>query len=112
MSKTIRTGECNQCGICCLREGSLMVENSMIELHEDRCKFYIDNLDDQSFGHCLIFSRDQEPIETVKDRFGNTITSKQIKWFNQNCPDCPTVEDREAGHKLLPSCGFRFVETK
>ncbi|GAI60979.1 unnamed protein product [marine sediment metagenome] len=37
----IKIGSCNQCGRCCKREGGLMVENPCIELHEDRCKFYV-----------------------------------------------------------------------
>ena len=88
-----------------------MVENQMIELHEDRCKFYVDELAD-SCGHCLIFGRGQELIETVKDRYDNLIAPEQIRWFNQNCVDYPTAEDARAGAKLLPGCGFRFEEVE
>ena len=108
ISKMIRTGECNHCGKCCLREGGLMVENPMIELHEDRCKFYMDRLKNQEYGHCLIFSRGKKPIEIVKDRYGNNITPKQIKWFGDNCVNYPTAEDVEAGHNLLSECSFKF----
>ena len=87
-----------------------MVENSMIELHEDRCKFYVDELNNHPRGHCLIFGRGVQLIEAVKNRYGNTITQKQIRWFKQNCVDYPTIEDAEAGAKLLPSCGFSFEE--
>ena len=87
-----------------------MVENPMIELHEDRCKFYADKLDDQKYGHCLIFGRGKKSIETVRDRYGNTIIPKQIKWFNDNCVDYPSIEDAKKGYKPLPECGFRFDE--
>lgn len=80
-----RIGVCNQCGLCCRREGGLMVENPMIELHEATCKFYTDELNKHKRGHCLIFGRGRKPIETY-----------------------PTVKDIKAGHKLLPECGFRF----
>lgn len=99
-----RIGACNHCGKCCLREGGLMVENPMIELHEDRCKFYVNEVS----GHCLIYRRNTKPIEDVKDRLGNKITDKQIKWFNENCVRYPIVRDAEAGCKLLPGCGFSF----
>lgn len=36
----VRVGECNHCGVCCLREGGLMMENPCFELGEDKCKFY------------------------------------------------------------------------
>jgi len=85
-----------------------MVENPMIELHEDRCKFYVETLNDQKFGHCLIFARGEKDIEQVRDRNGEKITEIQEKWFKDNCPDYPTVEDAEAGIQLLPDCGFRF----
>jgi len=104
----IKTGSCNNCGKCCLRAGGLMVENPCIELGEDRCKFYVDELNTQKYGHCLIFGRGGKPITAVKDSSGNKITPEQIEWFNDNCPDYPTVEDIEAGHKLLPECSFRF----
>lgn len=102
-----RKGTCKHCGKCCLREGGLMVENPMISLDEDRCKFYVDELNTQKYGHCLIFSS-TKPIKLVKDRYGNKITEAQIKWFNDNCPDYPTIEDIEAGHKLSPECSFSF----
>lgn len=105
-----RKGSCNGCGKCCLsmKLGGLMLENPCIELSEDRCKFYVDELNDKIYGHCLIFARGKKPIIDVKDRFGNKITDAQIRWFNDNCPDYPTVEDMEAGHKLLPECSFSF----
>ena len=104
----VRSGNCNHCGKCCLREGGLMVENPMIDLGEDRCKFYVDKLNTQKYGHCLIFAKGRKPIERVKDRYGNKITPEQIVWFKDNCPDYPTIEDMEAGHKLLPECSFSF----
>ena len=85
-----------------------MVENPCIELTEDRCKFYVDKLNTQKYGHCLIFGRGGKPIKQVKDRSGNKITPKQIRWFNDNCPDYPTIEDIEAGHELLSGCSFSF----
>ena len=103
----VRYGFCNHCGKCCLRSGGLMVENPMIALDEDRCKFYVDELNTQKYGHCLIFGS-TKPIKLVKDRNGNKITEAQIKWFNDNCPDYPTIEDIEAGHTLLPECDFSF----
>ena len=109
VSRMIRTGECNHCGKCCLRESGVMTENPMIELHEDRCKFYMDKLPNQRIGHCLIFNRDKKPIEIVKDRYGNTIISTQIKWFNDNCIGYPFIKDAEKGYTKLPSeCSFKF----
>lgn len=104
MSKVVRTGECNHCGKCCLREGGVISESPVIEPHEDRCKFYTDELS----RHCLIFGRGAKPIETVKDRFGNKITDEQIRWFGENCIDYPSVEDVEAGYKPPLECSFRF----
>jgi len=85
-----------------------MVENPMIELHEDRCKFYTEHLNKKLYGHCLIYGRGNKPIERVKDRYGRKITEAQIEWFNANCIDYPTVEDAKAGIQLLPNCGFKF----
>lgn len=85
-----------------------MVENLMIELHEDRCKFYVDKLNNKLYGHCLIYGRGNKPIKTVTDRFGNIITPEQIKWFNENCITYPSAEDVEAGHKPPLECGFSF----
>ena len=89
-----------------------MVENPCIDLDEDRCKFYVDKLCDGKYGHCLIFSRGGKPITSVKDSKGNKITPEQIVWFNDNCPNYPTLEDMEAGHKLLPECSFSFEVIK
>jgi len=106
----IKIGSCNHCGKCCLsvKLGGLMLENPCIDLNEDRCKFYSENLSNQKYGHCLIFSRGNKPIHNVKDRFGNKITDAQIKWFEHNCPDYPLTEDIESGHQLLPGCSFSF----
>lgn len=106
----IRAGSCNHCGKCCLSMelGGEMLENPCIELGEDRCKFYVDELNTQKYGHCLIFSRGSRPISTLKDRNGNKITDAQIEWFNDNCPNYPTLFDMEAGHQLLPECSFAF----
>lgn len=105
-----RTGECNHCGRCCLsvKLGGLMLENPMIELHDDRCKFYTDVEGTQKYGHCLIMGRGRKPIEAVRNRFGNMITPEQIRWFNDNCLNYPTVEDIKTGHQLLPECSFSF----
>jgi len=89
-----------------MKLGGLMLENPCIELHEDRCKFYVDKLNDQQYGHCLIYGRGGKPIEKVRDRFGNTITEAQIRWFNENCIDYPRVEDMEAGYMPPEGCGF------
>ncbi|GAJ21163.1 unnamed protein product [marine sediment metagenome] len=91
-----------------MKLGGEMLENPCIELGEDRCKFYVDKLNTQKYGHCLIFGRGGKPITAVKDRDGNKITPEQIVWFNDNCPNYPTIEDIDAGHKLLPECSFSF----
>ena len=104
----VRLGKCNHCGKCCLRSGGLMVENPMIELTEDRCKFYVDKLNNQKYGHCLVFGRGKQSIEKVKDRNGNTLTSEQIRWFNDNCVDYPSLKDAKKGNNLLPECRFSF----
>lgn len=83
-----------------------MFENPCIDRGEDRCKFYVDKLNNQLYGHCLIYGRGNKPIEQVKDRFGNKITQAQIDWFMQNCVDYPTAEDLAAGK--LPECSFNF----
>lgn len=85
-----------------------MVENPMIELHEDKCKFYVDELNDQKYGHCLIFARSEKDIEQVRDRYGKKITEAQEDWFKDNCPGYPTIEDAETGAQLLPECSFSF----
>jgi hypothetical protein len=85
----------------------MMLENPCIDLGEDRCKFYLDKLNDQKYGHCLIFARKGD-IKLVKDRFGQKITEAQIKWFYDNCPDYPTEKDIESGHILLSECSFSF----
>ncbi|GAI95436.1 unnamed protein product, partial [marine sediment metagenome] len=66
------------------------------------CKFYVDKRNKQLYGHCRIWGRGRKSIFDVKDRFGNKITPEQIRWFNDNCLDYPTIEDIEAGHQLLP----------
>lgn len=106
----IRIGECSHCGKCCLsmKLGGLMLENPCIELHEDKCEFYVDKLNTQKYGHCLIFGRGNKPIKQVRDRYGNNITDEQITWFNDNCPGYPTIKDIKTGHKLLPECSFSF----
>jgi len=106
----IRLGSCNHCGKCCLSEklGGFMLENPCIKLGEDRCKFYVDKLNDQPYGHCLIYALGVENIEDAMDRKGNPITKEQIRWFNENCPDYPRIKDMEAGHQLLPECSFIF----
>lgn len=103
-----KVGSCDHCGKCCLRAGGLMVENPMIDLDEDRCKFYVDELNIQKYGHCLIFGRGEKDVEQVRDRYGKKITESQERWFNDNCPSYPTIEDIEAGHQLLPDCSFSF----
>ena len=85
-----------------------MLENPCIDLGEDRCKFYVDQLNTQQYGHCLIFAKGISLIKTVKDSKGNKITDAQIRWFNDNCPDYPTIDDIEANHQLLPTCSFSF----
>jgi len=85
-----------------------MLENPCIDLGEDRCKFYVDQLQDGKYGHCLIFGRGAKPITSVKDNKGNKITPEQIRWFNHNCPDYPLAKDIEAGHTLLLTCSFSF----
>lgn len=105
----IRTGQCNHCGKCCLsmKLGGPMLENPCIELHEDRCKFYVDEVNDKLYGHCLVHGR-QGAIKKVKDRFGNKIIPEQIAWFEQNCIDYPLAKDAEAGYYTPPECSFRF----
>ncbi|MBA7710607.1 hypothetical protein ES703_119552 [subsurface metagenome] len=84
-----------------------MLENPCIELGEDRCKFYVDELNNQLYGHCLIYGRGNKPIAAVRDRFNERITQEQIDWFNDNCLDFPKVED--AGKSTLPpECSFSF----
>ena len=102
----LRIGHCSHCGKCC--KPPIMLENPCIELGEDTCKFYVDELNTQKYGHCLIWGRGTKPITSVKDRFGKKITPEQIVWFNENCIDYPTAEDIESGHKLLPECSFSF----
>jgi len=84
-----------------------MLENPCITLGEDRCKFYTDIENPESYGHCLIFGR-QGSIERVRDRFGKLITPEQIKWFNENCIDYPSVDDIKKGHLPPTGCGFTF----
>lgn len=101
----VRSGLCNHCGKCC--KPPIMVENPMIVLGEDRCKFYIDTENTYLYGHCLIYGRGRKRIASVKDIHGNKITSEQIRWFNDNCLDFPRVED--AGKFALPpKCSFSF----
>jgi len=89
-----------------MKLGGLMLENPCIELGEDRCKFYVDELQDGKYGHCLIYGRGKKPIKQVKDRFGNKATETQIRWFNENCIDYPRVEDMVAGHMPPEGCSF------
>ena len=100
-----KVGSCNHCGKCCLPP--VMVENPCIELHEDRCKFYVEFDNAKLYGHCLIYGR-QGVIKKVKDRFGTLITKEQIDWFNQNCIDYPLAKDCEAGVYPPLECSFTF----
>lgn len=103
----VKSGFCNHCGKCCLREGGVISENPCIDINEDRCKFYTENLNNKLYGHCLIYGR-TSAIRKVKDRFGTLITQAQIDWFNQNCIDYPLAEDCEAGILPPPECSFSF----
>ncbi len=100
----IKSGYCNYCGKCCMPP--VMLENPCIELGEDRCKFYVDEIVDQVYGHCLIYASKLN-FNKVKDRFGNKITESQIKWFNDNCIDYPSAEDLQAG-RCPSECSFSF----
>lgn len=84
-----------------------MVENPCIELSEDRCKFYVDELVDGKYGHCLIYGRGEKDIEQVRDRYGKKITEAQEAWFNDNCIEYPAAEDLQAG-RCPPGCSFSF----
>lgn len=103
-----RTGECNHCGKCC--KPPVMLENPMIARSEDRCKFYVEEVNDKLYGHCKIYQKGIKLIKTVKDRFGKIITDEQIKWFHENCIEYPRVKDAEAGHMPPEGCGFSFEE--
>ena len=102
----IKLGTCNSCGKCC--KPPVTIENPCIEVGEDRCKFYVDELNDQKYGHCLIFGRGEKDIEQVRDRSGKKITEDQERWFKDNCPDYPTVEDAEKDAQLPSECSFSF----
>jgi len=108
MGNLVRTGECNHCGKCC--KPPIMVENPMIEKGEDGCKFYTETENNKLYGHCLIYGRGAKPIKSVKDRLGKVITDEQIKWFNANCIEYPSVKDAEAGYEPPVGCGFAFEE--
>ncbi len=84
-----------------------MVENPMIALAEDRCKFYVDELNTQKYGHCLIFALGVENVEKAVSRDGKPITREQIRWFNDNCPNYPRLED-VGKFTLISGCGFSF----
>lgn len=108
------TGNCNHCGVCCLAEslGGFMRENPCIELGEDRCKFFTDDVDPTigKYGHCLVMQANRV-YPKVRDRFGNKMTDEQIAWFEHNCPMWPArVKDIEAlvdGLFELPStCNY------
>lgn len=99
-----RKGSCNHCGKCCLPP--IMLENPCIKRGSDRCDFYVDEVNTQLYGHCLIYGRGGKPIEQVKDRFGNKITKPQIDWFNENCIDYPSINDMVAGYIPPSGCGF------
>lgn len=101
----IRLGLCNHCGKCCMPP--VIIENPCIELGEDRCKFYRDEVGPEMYGHCLILGRGKKPIEAVRDRFNNRITPEQIVWFNDNCIEYPVAEDLQAG-RCPPECSFTF----
>ena len=100
-----KLGSCNNCGKCCMPP--VMSENPCIDRGQDRCKFYVDQLNTYQYGHCLIYGRGNKPIASVKDSKGSKITQAQIDWFNQNCLYFP--KDKDAGKFKLPSeCGFSF----
>jgi len=110
------TGTCNHCGICCKREGGIIVENPMIELHEDRCKFYTDDIDEtmSKYGHCLIMQANMV-YPKVRDRYGNKMTDEQIAWFEHNCPGWPQdtrrLQELIDGLWAIPEyCNFKFEE--
>lgn len=110
----IVTGNCNHCGLCCKREGGLIVENPCIELHEDHCKFYADSADETRYGHCLIMQAKRN-YNKVRDRYGNKITADQIRWFEHNCPAWPTdtrrLQELIDGLWELPAyCNYKFEE--
>ena len=110
-------GDCNHCGECCKRSGGIITGNCMIDADEDRCKFYNDRATTEKFGHCLITSQGDTPIEEVLNRYGESITLDQLVWFNENCPDYPglhmvsDVNDKNTKISTMipPECTYSFV---
>ena len=104
---------CNHCGECC--KPPVVVENPCIELGQDRCLFYTDEVDTgTSYGHCLIYHAKRN-YNKVRDRLGNKMTAQQIAWFEHNClkwPDPidlivdPNDPDTEFRFELPPSCAY------
>ena len=110
MAKILK-GSCNHCGKCCL--APIVTDNPCTKLEKGKCDFYVEELNDQKFGHCLILGRGAKPITSVKDRKGNKITPEQIKWFEENCPNFPQANLEELENKAfnLPAgCGFSIEE--
>ena len=92
-----------------------MLENPCIELGEDRCKFFTDDVDTGmgKYGHCLVMQADRKYAK-VRDRFGNKMTDKQIAWFEHNCVMWPArvkdIQDlRDGNFDLPPECNFELT---
>ncbi len=110
------TGSCAHCGICCLAQslGGPLLENPCIELGQDRCLFYTDDVDTGTrFGHCLILQANRN-YNRVRDRFGIKINDAQIAWFEHNCVFWPVrIKDiqalRDGLFELPPECNFELT---
>ncbi len=91
-----------------------MLENPMMELGQERCKFYTDDVDiRERYGHCLVM-RVSQP-KNAKDINGNKITKEQLDWYNHNCSVWPKrVKDLqqllEGLYELPSGCGFYIEE--
>ncbi len=97
-------GSCNKCGKCCL--SPVVVDNACTTLENGKCDFYVDTLNDEKYGHCLILGRGGNPIKNVEDRENNLITAEEIAWFEENCTDYPLFDDIMKGHIPPKECGF------
>lgn len=110
----IVSGSCVHCGLCC--KPPVVVENPCIELGQDRCLFYTDDVDTSiRYGHCLI-KQVGDNYNRVRDRFGNRMTDDQIRWYEANCRQYPKLIDHLAkehggyGVELPPGCGYTIEE--
>ena len=98
-----RRGDCNHCGMCCLKTEMAMPH--MLD-HKQECK-YIYRQDD------LIFCEIRQAVEGGDDEFLELIPEKDLKYWENECRDYPDPDEPAhlpPGYNLPSRCSYELKE--